>query len=100
MRAAHELRLSRSGEAVGPGIVAGRAMLAESKGRFMTERNEHPAGGEHETAELAHSGESRKGIEIVTVQDVPVDYIPPSMGLGGPPPPPEDSTGGGDAAAE
>lgn len=66
----------------------------------MTERNEHPAERERETAELSQSGEGRKGIEIVTVQDVPTNYSPPSMGLGGPPPPPDDSTGGGGAADE
>lgn len=69
----------------------------------MTERKEHPARTERETAELSHSGgEARKGIEIVTVQDVPADFRPPSMGLGGPAPAPaaDHSGGGGGAATE
>ncbi len=54
----------------------------------MTERRDHPASTERETASLTASDENRKGIEIVTVQDmhIPSDCAPPTMGLGGPPP--------------
>ena len=61
----------------------------------MTERRDHPASTESETASLTGSGEIRKGIEIVTVRDMPFpsDYAPSTMGLGGPPPtdPPSES---------
>jgi hypothetical protein len=65
----------------------------------MTERTDHHASTERETAALSASGEIRKGIEIVTVQDVPADFTPPTMGLGGSPPA-DDSASDSGAASE
>jgi hypothetical protein len=43
-----------------------------------------------------HEGEVRKGIEIVTSQDMPSDWTPPTMGLGGSPPVSDEQQTGSD----
>lgn len=49
----------------------------------MTEQPGHLDGVDRDTASLTASGDVRKGIEIVTSQDMPNEWTPPSMGLGG-----------------